>query len=310
MRTIMLAVTLFLLAAPVMAADISCVAGWTADQQRDSIAKLEKSGFPPLKFAKREIDTTVWVKELSRLGARPVCYGALIRGEIKKGDLARLKAFMADGNVVSALYLDSPGGDLDEAMAIGEVVRAEMLSTAAPIAGSKEFVFEIPDAKICHGPDCTCSSACFFIWAAGVDRIGEVLGLHRPTFKGDYQGSAATAQGQYGKAIANARAYLTRMEVPGRYIDIIIGVESRSIKFLSSLEGTGDIRGEVPSTAEWVDLRCERMTPEEDKDLMKVHMQVNQPTSGYGKYLKEKWSGTVGCRWMALNVERINARRP
>jgi hypothetical protein len=58
--------------------------------------------------------------------------GAVLEGQIGRGDFDKFKKFILNtGNVVE-LYLASPGGDLFEAMRIGLLVRLFKLSTIVP----------------------------------------------------------------------------------------------------------------------------------------------------------------------------------
>lgn len=103
----------------------------------------------------------------------------LIRGEIHKGDATTFTG-MADQlgkdthcpmlgsppNGVPFIFakLDSPGGDIIEALAIGREVRRRFMLTG--VVRKME-----------------CDSACVFILAAGVERVGDgKVGLHRPAF--------------------------------------------------------------------------------------------------------------------------------
>jgi hypothetical protein len=74
-------------------------------------------------------------------------------------------------------------------------------------------------------PTVTVSAHCFFIWAAGVERQADVLGLHRPTiqstsFANSPPDCAAT---QYRQLLIEIGAYLRDMEIPRRFIDMMIG---------------------------------------------------------------------------------------
>ena len=91
-----------------------------------------------------------------------------ISGDIKNGDYKKLKNLLLDKpeNFVafqSLVQLDSIGGDVEEALKIGKLIK-------------KNFSTTIVDVNK------VCLSSCFLIWSGGVDRIynqSAKLGVHR-----------------------------------------------------------------------------------------------------------------------------------
>ncbi len=138
----------------------------------------------------------------------------LIEGIIKAGDFEKFRNKLVEkGKPPTPLYLNSPGGDLREALKIGRLVRKLRLNTTAPIliASTKELVcwkwttrVEIRELK--KGDECICASACFFIYVAGVDRNGGYDAVHRPYVK--KQGAAEISLGSYIKEGADPVNYL------------------------------------------------------------------------------------------------------
>lgn len=100
----------------------------------------------------------------------PKGYGVLVSGEIKKGDVAKLALFLLDNTNtnLSTVFLNSSGGDVLEALVIGEMMRENFSATV------------VPESAMCF-------SACTILWAAGVDRYlggrNSKLGFHRLSFK-------------------------------------------------------------------------------------------------------------------------------
>jgi hypothetical protein len=90
-----------------------------------------------------------------------------IRGEINEGDFERFKEFLLRGRNLKAftnrVWLNSPGGNVAESIKFSDL-------------------FEKISASVIVGPESKCYSACFIIFAGGVDRtlapFGE-LGVHR-----------------------------------------------------------------------------------------------------------------------------------
>ena len=99
----------------------------------------------------------------------------LIEGPIVKGDFKRFQYFVFAFSV-DTVWLASPGGDIAEAMMIGQLVRRLKMQVWAPermlIKGGIQLVV------ISDHDNNLCASACFFIYAAGTRRSGDVLGVH------------------------------------------------------------------------------------------------------------------------------------
>jgi hypothetical protein len=85
-------------------------------------------------------------------------------GEIHNGDAARFAAFLR-GHPTTIFRMNSPGGAVLEAVKIGTQINS--------VAGSETAV---PNGS-------TCTSACFWLWAAGHQRrVGSTasIGVHSP----------------------------------------------------------------------------------------------------------------------------------
>ncbi|MBY0270909.1 MAG: ATP-dependent Clp protease proteolytic subunit [Burkholderiales bacterium] len=147
----------------------------------------------------------------------------LIRGTISADDYRQVKA-IADRMVTSKamkrslFYLDSRGGDVEAAIAIGRELRR--LSAEVIVNGD-------------------CFSACVFILAGGTRRTigrGDRVGIHRPypvsTDRRDY----ATAQREHEQLRKQARAYLDSMNLPTALFDAMLRVPPQEIKILSNDE--------------------------------------------------------------------------
>jgi hypothetical protein len=131
----------------------------------------------------------------------------LIHGEIRKGDattfttladeLARDTSCPMVGsplNPVPMIFvkLDSQGGDIIEALAIGREIRRRFMVTGVPNANME------------------CDSACVFALMAGVNRIGGgKIGLHRPAFDPAFFAdlSPTAARSRYNTLVEQLRQY-------------------------------------------------------------------------------------------------------
>jgi ATP-dependent protease ClpP protease subunit len=94
-------------------------------------------------------------------------HGVLIQGRIEKGDYARLIAFIRHpdnyGRFARSVFLDSPGGDVVEAIRIANLLDKSYAATHVA-SGAR------------------CYSACFILWMSGVTRhvsTSATLGVHR-----------------------------------------------------------------------------------------------------------------------------------
>ena len=104
----------------------------------------------------------------------------VLSGEIKSGDAKKLRHVLTSNRKRTGsfrfLLLDSPGGDVAEALKIGELVKSALLSTTL----TRLADLDNDDG----GSSRQCVSACFLVLVAGGERIihrGR-LGVHRPYF--------------------------------------------------------------------------------------------------------------------------------
>ncbi len=107
------------------------------------------------------------------------------------------------------VVLSSPGGQLDQAVIMGEVVRARGLVTAV---GTLDDAGRIQPAY--------CASACVFVFAGGDQRIGvrgSKLGVHR--FTTDGRGDDPVADTQ--RTIGFILGYFTRMGVAPSVVEMM-----------------------------------------------------------------------------------------
>lgn len=103
------------------------------------------------------------------------CYISL-SGPIDTGLTDRFRARYGDGIEAVAIYLDSPGGDLGEALKLGRHLRDTGLETRLGRAVPEGMEFEqVPEGG-------QCDSACAYVFMGGEKRSlseGQQLGLHR-----------------------------------------------------------------------------------------------------------------------------------
>jgi hypothetical protein len=214
-------------------------------------------------------------------GFRPspvTCYRGHIHGVIEKGDYEKVRAFYrANHPGLGSFSLDSPGGDVEEALKIGRLFRKYLLSVWARygLAGKGTLPYHNNTQQLpCHATlptgTCTCASACALVWLGGVARDG-VVWLHRPRTDDQLfrKLPAAEASQVYRAALDTIVAYLREMEAPTPVIDAMISTGSAEVTLVnSSMYGLE----RVPSIAEWVDAVCGSFTEQECDRLIRLQL--------------------------------------
>jgi len=192
--------------------------------------------------------------------------GAVLEGKIESGDFDKFKNFILNGDNVVEIYLASPGGNLNEAIKIGLLIRLLKLSTVVPsraltshdrIAAAARHNLKNSAANY------MCASACFFIFVAGIhrsaDNSGEaILGIHRPSLSADESkrlgfDQVTSADNQVRRAIEN---YLKAMNVPAKYAEDMYSVPKHKIQWIRFDEFQAGFRGFIPEVKAWVDAGC------------------------------------------------------
>lgn len=177
-----------------------------------------------------------------------VARGIAIDGTIVPGDYQKFENILlkrkAAKNPVRVVGLASNGGDIRTALQIGRLIRLNWIVT-----GTKGI--EMNGTRMCNeddgsprlmegGPSCTCDSACFLVWVAGVERssYGTILGLHRPYFGSALAGALSDPDVgvAFQKVTSDVRDYLREMNVPDHYFDIMMNKSSVEIYRLSEEE--------------------------------------------------------------------------
>jgi hypothetical protein len=194
-------------------------------------------------------------------------------GTIEKGDAEKFKKLVKELRrkkiAVNMLTLASRGGDANEAMRIGKIVRKSFIPTQAP--------FALDYGWTCNGyspglkaDDCDCASACFLIWVAGVYRMGNVVGIHRPYFSEEYlEGlSAPEAQKELALMYERIRSYLKDMDVPEHVINKMFNTESDEMIYLDWY--TAKSMESVPFNDKLVGTSCLRLTAKEKIDYWRL----------------------------------------
>ncbi len=240
-----------------VAADFSCLVSWTGPPTEDRARLLWPSGFRP---------------------TQSHCQAALLKGPIVPGDFDRFRSFYrVHHRALHALHLISPGGDAEEGMRIGRMVRRYLLQARAPTAQPDIPFFWMSNPKfgapqpLCTGAECTCASACGLVWLGSIDRGGSV-GLHRPKIIDPRFVALGPeeAGSVYRRVLDEISQYLREMELPQTLIDSLVATSSADIRWVDSEADNGQLEHPA-SFSEWVDASCGSFNAYERKtyfDLM------------------------------------------
>lgn len=129
------------------------------------------------------------------------------------------EAHLAAGDLV---LLSSPGGNLGQALLMGEIIRSHGLATAVGTADTS--------GRITRS---YCASACVLVYAGGAPRYGiegSVLGVHR--FTTSQPGSDPTADAQ--RTTGTVLSYMTKMGVSSAVVEAMSA--TREVRWLSPTE--------------------------------------------------------------------------
>ena len=117
------------------------------------------------------------------------------------------------------MLLSSPGGDLNQAVIMGEIIRSRGLATAV---GTADATGRVKPAY--------CASACVLVYAGGKPRfgvLGSALGVHRFTTTKPTNDPVADTQRLHGAVLG----YMTKMGVSSSVVEAMS--ETREIRWLA-----------------------------------------------------------------------------
>ena len=131
------------------------------------------------------------------------------------------EAHLTAGDTV---LLSSPGGDLNQAMIMGEIIRSRGLATAVGVADGS--------GRIARS---YCASACVLVYAGGKPRYGiegSVLGVHRFVTSSPGRDPVADTQRTAGMVLS----YMTKMGVSSTVVEAMS--ETRDVRWLGPREAS------------------------------------------------------------------------
>jgi hypothetical protein len=223
--------------------------------------------------------------------------GAILEGKIEPGDFDRFKTFILKGDNPTELYLASPGGNLGEALKIGMLVRLLKLSTVVP---NRTLTNQERDMTIArHGlknphADYMCSSACFFIFIAGIYRSTDgsgspILGIHRPFLPGNNieslrMNNMTVNQDRIRQTVER---YLEAMDIPAKYSEQMFSVPKGKISLIRDDEFATDFAGFIPALNHWAGSQCVALIGEKTKQECQRERQNELSLQAYRGTTKE-----------------------
>ena len=123
------------------------------------------------------------------------------------------------------VYLNSPGGAIAPAMAIGRMLRKERAWLVV--------------ARDRADPPAICASACILILAGAVSRTytSGAIAIHRPYLEVQRQVvSADEVSKAYAQMLQEVQSYLKEMNVSERLADAMLSVPPQRIRYLTTSE--------------------------------------------------------------------------
>jgi len=279
------------------AASIECLKTWPGSSIGD---------------AKRAERVQALIREMFPSGFSPLgrCKAAGIIGRIEKGDHAAFrKLYRANHPALESVYLISPGGDADEAISIGLMLRKYLLEAYAPAGSSDGTGFlTLPKHGDCAGRECVCASACALIWFGAVSRSGEV-GLHRPiitdpTFR---TMAPSKASRMYKRVLGRVKSYLADVETSPALINAMVATDSSEIKWVNEWD---HLLKEPPSIAEWINSSCGAFTENQIRKYIELITRRGRGGSltadeeDLSHKLGMQYSKRLNCMWRLKRVHR------
>jgi hypothetical protein len=148
----------------------------------------------------------------------------VVRGTIGAAAASWLRDRLEETHLAAddVILLSSPGGNLNQAMLMGEIIRARGLSTAVGAANSSGQV----------GP-AYCASACVLVYAGGKTRYGvqgSRLGVHRFVATAQADDPVADTQRTQGFVLG----YMTKMGVSSAVVEAMS--QTREVRWLGARE--------------------------------------------------------------------------
>ncbi len=194
-------------------------------------------------------------------------YTIILEGEITAGDekhfFQTFSDKVLDGETVASVQLYSKGGDVDEAIKLGKMIRRLRLITIIPKIHDGISETDIPSGyRLRDNRNQACASSCFLVFAGGIWRIGNVALLHRPFISRDSSRNYNDLERErlQKDAMNLVVSYLKDMEVNQFFIDKTIQYSSQDSYQVTQQDAESyDLNEPVPSIEEIVLSKCDSL---------------------------------------------------
>jgi hypothetical protein len=152
--------------------------------------------------------------------------GLAISGKIGPAAASWFRDRIDEAHIVAGdvILLSSPGGDLNQAIIMGEMIRSRGLVTAVGVADAAG-----------HIKPSYCASACVLVYAGGKTRYGiegSALGVHRFVTSSPGRDPVAETQRTAGMVLS----YVTKMGVSSSVVEAMS--ETRDVRWLGTREAS------------------------------------------------------------------------
>jgi hypothetical protein len=198
------------------------------------------------------------------------CWRIAIEGKITSGDANKLEWLLTKPSHSPEFLLQSPGGNLLEAMTMGRLLHASFASIE-----TKRSKCGGPGQAVC------CASACALVYLGAARwNPGDLLGLHRPTLEDLGQEDYSKARTALQDASILAQQYLKEMEIDGLVFDDMMRTGPEQLVIWTVLKKY------PPSLQEWLMAKCQGKN---DKDYcMREQLRDLSNDQGFSDYEEAK----------------------
>jgi hypothetical protein len=211
--------------------------------------------------------------ELAKRADGIIVQGVKVEGDIVPGDAKKLLDFYKTyGVMTSPVHLRSKGGNVEEAMKMGAIIRQLRLETEVPVWDTGRH--PIDPIKVDQQENMICASACFLVYAGGASRFGNYLAMHRPFFPREEAQKLSDVEYEAAQKemVPKVKAYLTNMDIDQYWIDRMFSANSQEHYMPTWNEADSKIHhlmGVVPSLEEVILSKCNE-DPDVDRKLKEL----------------------------------------
>jgi hypothetical protein len=228
----------------------------------------------------------------------------VMSGLIVPDDVNAFKEWLVREPYTHIVQINSPGGSIDAAIAIGRLIRARFMqawseelrpigergcSYREALETQQWFKLPIDDDSIkkrqeiclrqtdCQFENRCCLSACVLVLAGGVERLVGNIGLHRPSIKDFADRSYEDARTALSKGIDLIERYLKEMEVPSGVFTTMMQVPADSVLLLDAPAATALFTGLTRDEARVVFYPPDRLSDRDYNILRQVEARHPEP---------------------------------